>query len=72
MRITDRYPYAVYRTQFHNGGLISRHATPEAAAKAVRKAKIGDCMCGCAVAVGPQDPRPKPAAEVRWPYSAAA
>jgi len=40
--------YEVYATAFHGGRLISRHASPEQAARAVRRHKISGCTCGCA------------------------
>lgn len=66
-----RYPYRVYRTAFHGGGLLSRHATAPAAEKAARKARIGDCCCGCAVVVGPDQPEPESAGVGHDPYRAA-
>ena len=45
---TKKYPYAVYATAFHGGRFISRHATQDAAEKAVKRFAMSDCTCGCA------------------------
>jgi hypothetical protein len=68
------YRYALYRTQFHGGGLVSRHGSLEAAEKAQRSHRGGtDCICGCYVVVDHErDPAPAPAgAEPQNPYRAA-
>ena len=70
--MTKRFPYRVFRTKFHGGGLISRHATESAAEKAARSHKIGDCKCGCAVVVGPRDEEPRDRSEDLSPYAPAA
>ncbi len=67
-----RFPYRVFRTKFHGGGLISRHATEVAAQTAVRRHKISDCKCGCAVVVGPGDEEPRDRSEDNSPYAPAA
>jgi len=67
------YRYALYRTQFHGGGLLSRHHTLEAA-EAARRRWVGktDCVCGCAVIVDrTTDTDPAPAYEGGSPYRAA-
>jgi len=71
MTTTERFPYRVYRTQFHGGGLLSRHATMAAAESAVRREKNSGCICGCAVVVGPGQAEPAPAHEGNDPYRAA-
>lgn len=43
-----KYPYEVYATAFHGGHMISRHHTREAAERAVRRYRMGECVCGCA------------------------
>ena len=71
MTTTERYPFRLFSTQFHGGGLLSRHATEAAAETARKRAKIGDCTCGCAVVVGPTQAEPAPAHEGQVPYRAA-
>jgi hypothetical protein len=48
MNAKKKYPFAVYATAFHGGRFISRHATKEAAEKAVRRFVKFGCTCGCA------------------------
>lgn len=40
--------WAVVRTAFHGGGIVSRHYTDAAAHKAAKRIATGDCTCGCA------------------------
>jgi hypothetical protein len=59
--------YAV-RTQFHGGGIISRHKNEELAAKAAKKYRMTDCCCGCAgVAEAAEYDRLESAGEQSWP-----
>lgn len=43
--------YAVIRTAFHGGGVISSHKSLAAAEKAAKKYKSPDCSCGCCAVV---------------------
>ncbi len=43
-----KYPYEVYRTAFHGGQFVSRHASLAAAERAVSRARKRGCTCGCA------------------------
>jgi hypothetical protein len=49
------YTHYVVRTAFHGGGLRSRHRSEGAAERATIRARIGDCVCGCAVVVAAID-----------------
>ncbi len=62
--------FYVYKTQFHGGGLISRHRSELAAEKAAKKWRgKTDCTCGCAVVT---TEIPADAGEDSNPYRAAA
>ena len=39
--------YAVVKTAFHGGGILSLHVSAEAAEKAAKRFKSADCTCGC-------------------------
>lgn len=67
------YRYALYRTQFHGGGLLSRHETIDAAERArARHRGRTECLCGCAVIVDREyEEDPRPAYEGGSPYRAA-
>lgn len=39
--------YLVVATQFHGGGVLSRHRSALAAIKASEKGKSNSCCCGC-------------------------
>lgn len=43
--------YAVVRTAFHGGGVISSHKSLTAAEKAAKKYKNPECSCGCCAVV---------------------
>ena len=47
MKIEDAR-YAVVRSAFHGGGLISLHKSFFQALRSLRKSKFSDCQCGCA------------------------
>lgn len=42
------YNFAVVRTTFHGGGVVSRHVAFDYALKAARADRVSDCACGCA------------------------
>jgi hypothetical protein len=54
-RNTKKYPFAVFTTAFHGGGMVSQHETLEAAYKASRAYGSKDCLCGCAGVVNADD-----------------
>lgn len=41
-------PWLVVRTEFHGGGVVSRHRSAAAAIKRRRAIPAGGCQCGCA------------------------
>ncbi len=41
-------PYLVVRSAFHGGGIVSRHRSLKAAARAVVEERNAECCCGCA------------------------
>ncbi len=43
--------YAVVRTAFHGGGIISLHKSLAAAEKSVKKYKNSECSCGCCAVI---------------------
>ena len=43
--------YAVVRTAFHGGGVISSHKSLAAAEKAAKKYRNPECSCGCCAIV---------------------
>nr|DAU29779.1 MAG TPA: hypothetical protein [Caudoviricetes sp.] len=43
--------YAVVRTAFHGGGVISSHKSLAAAEKATNKYRNPECVCGCCAVV---------------------
>lgn len=43
--------YAVVRTAFHGGGVVSSHKSLAAAEKAAKKYRNPDCSCGCCAVV---------------------
>lgn len=48
MRLTENNAkFAVVKTAFHGGGILSLHISAEAAERAARKYKQNDCKCGC-------------------------
>lgn len=51
----SEYQYYVVLTQFHGGGIVSRHRTREAAERAARKQRVSGCVCGCAGAISAGD-----------------
>lgn len=55
--------YRVYRTNFHGGGLLSRHRTRAAADKAAQRRASSECTCGCVVVIEPGMADPEPAGE---------
>lgn len=68
--MTKQYPYAVYRTAFHGGGLVSRHNTLTGALKAA--CIKTECTCGCLVAVSLAEAgKLRYAAETHNPYAPA-
>lgn len=48
MKNINKAKYAVLRTCFHGGGLISLHKSLNQAIKSMIKHEYKDCMCGCA------------------------
>jgi hypothetical protein len=46
-----RWRYFVVSTKFHGGGILSRHHSEGAADRACKRARVGDCVCGCACVV---------------------
>lgn len=55
-RNTQVYPYALYKTAFHGGGVVSQHKTLEAAVLAERRWRNGTpCVCGCTAIAGPKE-----------------
>ena len=56
----DLNGYGVYRTAFHEGGLVSRHRTEAGANRAAERiVRRAECCCGC-VGVAPlADPPPE-------------
>jgi hypothetical protein len=48
MKITSKNTkYAVVRTAFHGGGVVSVHKSLAAAEKAAKKYRNPECSCGC-------------------------
>lgn len=43
--------YAVIRTAFHGGGIISSHKSLAAAEKATKKYRSVECICGCCAVI---------------------
>lgn len=43
-----QFPFLVVRTQFHGGGVVSRHRFRETAERAARRYESASCSCGCA------------------------
>lgn len=39
--------FAVVKTAFHGGGILSLHVSAEAAERAARRFRQRDCTCGC-------------------------
>lgn len=55
-RNTEIYPYALYKTAFHGGGVVSQHKTLEAAVLAEKRwLKGSQCVCGCVGIAGPKE-----------------
>ena len=72
-RAASKLPWCVFKTQFHNGGLVSRHRTEAAAERAarLRRGKT-ECACGCVCVVNVEAAgQPAPAHEGGSPYRAA-
>ena len=64
--------WAVVRTAYHGGGIVSRHRSPEAAERAARRQRVPDCVCKCAVVILAADVDALPyATDAKTPYSAA-
>jgi len=62
------FNFYLVKTQFHGGGLISRHATLEAAEKAAKKWSVPGCTCGCCDVVTPAEYEKLPTVQAcRWP-----
>ena len=48
MKLTEKNArFAVVRTAFHRGGTVSFHRSLQAAERAARRARVGECCCGC-------------------------
>lgn len=48
MRLTENNArFAVVKTAFHGGGVISYHYSADQADRAARKFRQPDCSCGC-------------------------
>ena len=48
MKLTEKNSkFAVVKTAFHGGGVISYHNSLEEALKADKKFSSGSCVCGC-------------------------
>lgn len=62
------YTHYVVRTAFHNGGIVSRHRSAEAAERAAAKYAFTGCTCGCASVVAAADYDTLPAAGTN-PYA---
>jgi hypothetical protein len=46
--MTRQLKWAVVRTAFHGGGIVSRHTTEVLAERAAQRYAMADCECGCA------------------------
>lgn len=57
--------FAVVRTAFHGGGVVSYHKTLHAAELSARRARVGRCCCGCAYVV-PLTRRAQAAQAASW------
>lgn len=42
-----KFAWAVVRTRFHNGGVVSKHHTREQAERAAKRNRTMGCVCGC-------------------------
>lgn len=53
--IRERGQYALVRSRFHGGGLISRHTSLRAALEAWYRMRSTQCCCGCAGVIDEAD-----------------
>ena len=48
MKQRTKWAYFIYKTAYHNGGLVSRHRSLDLAKKALNRLQSGnECICGC-------------------------
>ena len=54
MERNERFPYAIWNTAFHGGGLVSQHKHVDSAAAKMRRLNAHIvCTCGCYAVTGP-------------------
>ena len=70
--LDEEGPWLLVWTAFHGGGIVSKHKTATAAAKAKRRHKSDDCTCGCTKIIAASDVEELPTADnASSPYHAA-